>query len=104
MIRSLNDLSGYTVRGSDGEIGRVDGFYFDDDGWMVRYVIVDSGGWLGGRHILLSPRALDEIAANGRVITANVSRGTVENSPEIASGQTLSRQQEIALHTYYTVN
>ena len=57
MRRSLNDLVGYTIRASDGEIGKVHEFYFDDDGWAIRYAVVDTGGWLNiGRRVLISPR------------------------------------------------
>ena len=49
MLRNVKDLRGYAIRATDGVIGRVDDFYFDDEDWGVRYLVVDTGGWLSGR-------------------------------------------------------
>lgn len=43
MLRSLKHLYGDTLCASDGEIGQVKDFYFDDQSWAVRYLIVDTG-------------------------------------------------------------
>ena len=45
MLRSLKDLRGYAIRASDGVIGKVDDFYFDDETWAIRYLVVDTGTW-----------------------------------------------------------
>ena len=58
MLRSLKELQGYTISATDGDIGSVHDFYFDDQHWTVRYLVVDTGGWLSGRRVLVSPLAL----------------------------------------------
>jgi hypothetical protein len=55
MLRSLKDLRGVALRAIDGDIGKVDDFYFDDEGWGIRYLVVDTGIWLSGREVLISP-------------------------------------------------
>ncbi|MEO8341391.1 MAG: PRC-barrel domain-containing protein, partial [Nitrospirota bacterium] len=57
MLRQAKDLKGYKLSARDGEIGRVEEFYFDDQSWAVRYLIADTGGWLTGRQVLISPYA-----------------------------------------------
>jgi len=46
MSRSINQLHGNKLEGTDGEIGHVKDFYFDDQSWVVRYVAVETGAWL----------------------------------------------------------
>ena len=58
MLRSIDSLKGYTLAASDGEIGKCADFLFDDRDWTVRYMVSDTGGWLSGRKVLISPLAL----------------------------------------------
>ena len=55
MLRNVKDLRGYAIRGTDGVIGKVDDFYFDDEDWFIRYLVVNTGSWLSGRKVLISP-------------------------------------------------
>jgi hypothetical protein len=43
------NLKGLVIRATDGELGTVDHFYFDDDTWAIRYLVAETGGWFGGR-------------------------------------------------------
>ena len=58
MLRSMKDLSGFTIGATDGDIGTVTDGDFDDLSFTVRYLVDDSGGWLTGRKVLLSPIAV----------------------------------------------
>jgi uncharacterized protein YrrD len=58
MLRSTNDLENYTIHATDGTIGHVTDFYFDDERWVIRYLIVDTGTWLASRKVLISPVAI----------------------------------------------
>jgi len=49
MLTNTMHLKGFVIRATDGELGTVDDFYFDDETWAIRYLTVDTGGWLGGR-------------------------------------------------------
>ena len=49
MLRNVKDLHGFTIRATDGEIGTVDQFYFDDETWAIRYLTVETGGWINSR-------------------------------------------------------
>jgi hypothetical protein len=61
MLRSVNDLKGVSLRATDGEIGSVDQFYFDDETWTIRYLVVNAGSWLVGRMVLISPISLGTV-------------------------------------------
>ncbi len=99
MYQNIKEFLGYTIRAEDGEIGRVDDFYFDDDQWTIRYLVVDTGGWLSGRKVLISTSALEE--PRERTFPAHLTRQQVRESPDIDANQPVSRQQEELLVGYY---
>lgn len=103
MLRRLGDLHGFTIGATDGDIGRVVDFYFDDESWTIRHVVVDTGSWLEGRRVLLSPMSLRGVDWDGSRIAANLTKGHVENSPSFGTDRPISRQQEMDLHGYYRV-
>ena len=57
MLQNTKELYGHKLAALDGEIGHVKDFYFDDKNWVIRYLVADTGSWLTGRLVLLSPRA-----------------------------------------------
>jgi sporulation protein YlmC with PRC-barrel domain len=101
MLRNLRDLLGSTILATDGEIGKVHDFFFDDEHWTVRYMVADTGGWLMGRLVLLSPAALEEHDWSGRTFRVSLSRQQIEDSPSVESDRPVSRQHQIDLHGYY---
>jgi hypothetical protein len=101
MLRSLDDLRGYTVHATDGDIGTVHAFYFDDQTWTVRYIVVDTGTWLTGRRVLISPLAFGEADWDTQRLYVGLTREQVENSPSIDLDKPVSRQKEEKLHAYY---
>jgi len=101
MLRSMLSLIDYNIRAVDGDIGAVDNFYFDDQVWMVRYLVVDTGGFLSSRKVLLATVSLGEPEWVDQTFHVNHSREEVEQSPDISPEKVLSRQQEESLHDYY---
>lgn len=101
MLRSVDQLYGDKIRASDGEIGRVKDFYFDDLTWAVRYAVVDTGSWLPGRNVLISPHAIGGLDESGKFLRVSLTRQQIESSPSIASHQPVSRQYEEEYYRYY---
>ena len=101
MLRPFHTVRGCTLSASDGEIGKVHEFYFDDEHWTVRYFVVNTGSWLTGRTVLIAPRALGEVDAQGGAIAVNLTKEQVRHSPAIDSDKPVSRQHEEELHRYY---
>jgi hypothetical protein len=100
MLQSIKQLYGNKLGASDGEIGHVKDFYFDDQNWVVRYLVADTGSWLAGRDVLISPHAFPE-GFRGKVLRVNLTRKQIEDSPAIESHKPLSRQYEEEYHRYY---
>jgi len=101
MLRSVNDLHGVVVDGTDGSIGRIDDLYFDDQAWTIRFLVVETGAWLEGRKVLISPVAAGETDWDRRLLRASVTREQVRKSPDVDSHKPVSRQHEIEQYAYY---
>ena len=101
MLRSLKILLGETVVATDADIGKVHDFYFHDDTWIVRYLVVDTGHWLQGRKVLIKPSALEKPDWDALVFPVPLTREQVEKSPDIDTDKPVSRQQEVDLHNHY---
>jgi len=102
MLRNAKDLHGLTIRATDGDIGTVDQFYFEDQTWAIRYLTVDTGGWLEGRQVLISPISVLGVPDwEAKRLDVALTKKQVENSPDINTHQPVSRQHEIAYFGYY---
>ena len=101
MLRTVLDLEKYTIGAEDGTIGRVKDFYFDDEAWVVRYIVVKTGAWLVGREVLISPFSIGNPDAEGKVLPVSITKEQVRNSPPIDSQKPISRQHEIGYLGYY---
>jgi sporulation protein YlmC with PRC-barrel domain len=101
MLRNVKDLLGYAIRATDGIIGKVDDFYFDDEDWGVRYLVVETGTWLSGRKVLISPIALGHAGWMARRLPVALTRAQVEHSPDIDTRKPVSRQHEAQYLGYY---
>jgi hypothetical protein len=103
MLRSLKDLKGYEVRASDGDIGSVANFLFDDDRWAVRYLVVDSGGFFSSGRVLISPISFGKVDWSTRRFHVSLTMDKVKNSPTLDADQPVSRQHEQGYYgyTYY---
>jgi len=101
MFQSIKQLYGAKLGAPDGEIGQVKDFYFDDESWAVRYLVADTGTWLSGRQVLISPHSLDRFDQAGKVLRVNLTRQQIENSPSIETHKPVSRQYEEEFYGYY---
>jgi hypothetical protein len=101
MLQSIKQLNGNKLGASDGDIGHVKDFYFDDQNWVIRYLVADTGSWLPGRQVLLSPHAFGGLHQDGKVLRVNLTRKKIEDSPAIEKHKPVSRQHEEEYHRYY---
>jgi sporulation protein YlmC with PRC-barrel domain len=101
MLLSIKQLEGNALGALDGEIGHVKEFYFDDQKWAIRYVVVETGSWLAGRKVLVSPHAFGRLRQTEKVLRVKLTRKQIENSPSIDTHKPVSRQYEEEYHRYY---
>jgi uncharacterized protein YrrD len=101
MLRSITDLEHYAIHATDGTIGHVQDFYFDDQTWVVRFLVVETGTSLAHRKVLISPVAIGCPNWAEKSLPVAITKEQVENSPEIDTEKPVSRQHEIQQLEYY---
>ena len=101
MLTNAANLKGLVIRATDGEIGTVDQFYFDDEAWAIRYLTLDTGGWLGGRRVLISPISVVHTDWQMKRLDVALTKKQVENSPNIDIHKPVSRQHEAVYLGYF---
>lgn len=101
MLRSLKDLERYGVRARDGDIGSVEDFLLDDERWVVRYLVVETGGFLDRRRVLISPISFREVDWVTRRFHLALTKEKVQNSPSIDVAEPVSRQYEEEYYGYF---
>src|ERR1022692_1932429 len=83
MLSKAKTLKGYRLDSLDGEIGKVKEFYFDDRHWTIRYLVADTGNWLTGRQVLISPYALNSVIKSEKHLSVDLTKKQIENSPSL---------------------
>ena len=101
MQLSINSLLGFSVYASDGEVGKIEETYFDDRNWMIRYLVVQTGQWLSGRKVLISPLAFDRSKWEGGTFPVSLTKKQIMNSPDVNTNGPLSLQHTKSLNEYY---
>lgn len=94
MLINMSDLQEYAIEAMDGKIGHLTDVYFDDEAWVVRYFVVDTGSWLFSRKVLIPPVAIERANWEERTFTVSLTREQVKNSPDIDTDKPVSRQHE----------
>ena len=84
-LRSCDEVVGYDIVATDGSIGEVDDFVFDDQNWAIRHLVVDTRKWLPGKRVLLSPADIDHVSWEEREVRVKVTRDAVRDAPEYES-------------------
>lgn len=100
-LRSAKEVSGYAIQATDGEIGHVADLLFDDETWMLRYLVVDTGNWLPGKHVLVAPDWVDQVSWAERKVAIDLSRETIERSPDFKHHSMLTEDYERELYAHY---
>lgn len=100
-LRSLKEVTGYTIHATDGEIGRAEDFIVDDEEWLLRYVLVDTGSWLPGEHVIVATSWVGGVSWAERTVFLNLTQEAIRNSPPFDASQPVNREYEAKLYEYY---
>jgi hypothetical protein len=102
MLSKVKTLSGYKLQARDGEIGSVKESVIDDVSWEIRYLVVATKNWWPGKKVLVSPLWIDRVEWSSSKVFINLSRETIQGSPEYTEDALLTRDYEIGLHRHYS--
>jgi hypothetical protein len=81
-LRSAREVEGYHVAAADGDIGHVDDFLIDDRDWAIHLLGIETGNWLPGRKVVISPAWLRGVDWAGQRIRVDLTRQQIKDSPE----------------------
>ncbi len=98
MQRNLNSLLGLKLEGTDGEIGKLIDFYFDDISWTIRHLILKTGSWFSEKDVLISPDAVLHSHWEPGTLPVRLTKDQMLKSPEIETDKPVDRQQEIEIY------
>jgi uncharacterized protein YrrD len=101
VLRNVKDLAGFGIEATDGALGHVRDFYFDDEAWVIRYLIVETGSWLSNRKVLVSPYSMGEPNWSSGKLPVQLTREQVRKSPDIDTKEPVSRQHELEYSGFY---
>jgi hypothetical protein len=100
-LRSTHEVTGYALQALDGEIGHIEDFVIDDETWAIRYLIVATKNWWPGKKVLVSPLWIERVSWSESKVVINLSRETIQLSPEYTEEALVTRDYEIGLHRHY---
>lgn len=101
MLNNVKNLRGFTVAASDGDAGNIQDVYFDDEKWIIRHLVVETGGWFSGRKVLISPFSVLGVDWPDERMRLNLTKEQIRNGPDIDIDKPVSRQHEAAVHDHY---
>src|SRR5271156_5389574 len=101
MLWNASVINGYSIVASDGRLGTVSDFLFDDANWLIRWLVVDTGDWLSGRKVLLPTYVLGHLDKEPREFSVALTMQQVKDSPDMDTDRPVSRQIESNICDYY---
>lgn len=101
MLRKLKNLKGFTIQGKDDDLGKVEDFYFDQERFVIRYVVIDTGNWLQEELTLISPEAFEEINYETEEIFVNLNSEELKEGPSIEKNKPVSKETEEKLVNHF---
>ena len=101
MLQQGLAFKGFSIEATDGKIGTVSDFLFDDSTWKLRWLVVETGNWTKDRKVLLHPSAIDKADVPNRTLLVKLTRDQVVKSPSIATDEPVSLHMEYRLYDYY---
>jgi sporulation protein YlmC with PRC-barrel domain len=103
MQHNIKRLLGFKMAATDGNVGEVKEFYFDDQTWAICYLIIETGNWLANKKMLIATQALLVLDWANKIFPVNLAKEQITNSPYIDTDQPVSRRQEIEMYRYYAL-
>ncbi len=101
MLQNIKKLYGNKINATDGNIGKIEDLYFDDQFWNVRYLVAETGSWLTERQVLISPFSVQRLDMKDKMVMVSLTKKQIEDSPSIETHRPVSRQHEMEYYTYY---
>ena len=87
MLHKTSEMRGYHIVATDGDIGHADDFLVDEGGWSLRYLVVDTSNWIGGRSVLIAASAIARVDSPAKKIHVTLTRDAIRRGPSLESAE-----------------
>ena len=75
--------------------------FLADDGWNIRFLVVDTGIWLPGRKVLVSPHWIEDVNWETAEVYTDLTREAIKLSPAYDPSKPVGEDYESALYDHY---
>jgi len=82
MFHKTSYMRGFHIQATDGGIGHVDEFLVDES-WNVRYLVVDTSNWIGGKSVLVPSTAVEKVDSPHKKIYIKLTREEVKTCKDV---------------------
>ena len=96
-----NGLRGLRVMNAGEAVGHVDEFYFDDQSWRIRYLVLDVGSWLSGRKVLVSPATIVSLEWDAKSMNIKATKDEIRKSPDVSTELPVALVLEAQIHRHF---
>jgi hypothetical protein len=79
----------------------VEDFIIDDETWTIRYLIINTGDWMPGKKVLVSPGWIDRVSFIESKVFTKFTREQIRQAPEYSDESMPNRDYETRLHLHY---
>lgn len=100
-LRSAGEIDGYGISASDGDLGSVSDLVINTDEWRTELLAVDTGKWLPGKQVVISPQGIDHISWTDREVAVTMDKNTIRESPDLNGLKSIERSYVARLNEYY---
>lgn len=101
IVHSTHEATDYHIEATDGAIGHVEDFLFDDQTWNIRFLVVDTRNWLPGKKVLVAPEWIQDIRWNDSKTNVNLTRDAIKDAPEYDPGKPFEAEHAARLHEHH---
>ena len=93
-LGATDDIRGWNVYGrNDEKLGKIDDVIFDHKTGVVRYVVVDAGGWFSRKKFLVPSHRLHTSDNHQNDLAVNLDKQQIESLPEYKESDLESREK-----------
>jgi hypothetical protein len=100
-LRSAGEVTGYYIKARDGDLGHVEDLLVEDEGWAVRYLVVDTKNWWPGKKVLVAKDWVTDVSWSEQQVSVELTSEQIKASPEYDPSGTVERDYEERLHAHY---
>jgi len=101
MKRSVKHVIGYKIGATDGDVGTVKNFLFEDSTWTIRYLVVNTHNWWPGKRILVPPQWIKRLSWGESKVYVDLDRESIKSAPRYESSSLITREFEQGLYGHY---